>query len=214
MEQNINTTTTYYHVYTAGQDIYFLKTIDKNTEDKYLGKVSTDEEFNELLKANGFNKQFRKNFRSRFKQYISDIVDKEKYTNCAPMFTEDVDCNGLGVNNKIKFHFNKENLTNFGFRYAKPCLSIPASWYYMKMFSFKGAEFDFAVHWYLEPYKGAQLSIDLLDDDFCQPYDYQHILSKNPENICAHKVLEFVEKEMKKLQDAGILSGHVEGEYI
>lgn len=213
MEQNINTII-YYHVYTAGQDIYFLKTIDNNTEDKYLGKVSTDEEFNELLKSNGFNKQFRKNFRNRFKQYVSDIVDKEKYVNCTPMFTEKVECNGLGVNNKIQFHFNEENLTNFGFKYCKPCLSIPASWYYNRMFTYKGSEFDFCVHWYLEPYKGAQLGIDLLDDEFCQPYDYQSILNRNPTNICAHKVLEFVETEIKKLQDAGIISGHVEGEYI
>ena len=40
------------------------------------------------------------------------------------------------------------------------------------------------------------------------------ILSKNPNHPCASIVNEQVEKWMEYLQDKGVLSGHVRGEYI
>ena len=40
------------------------------------------------------------------------------------------------------------------------------------------------------------------------------ILSKNPNHPCANIVNEQVEKWMEYLQDKGVLSGHVRGEYI
>ena len=58
------------------------------------------------------------------------------------------------------------------------------------------------------------LRIDILDEDFLQPYDYQTILKKNPENEVALEVEVNVEKYMKYLQNCGVLSGHIEGEYI
>lgn len=64
------------------------------------------------------------------------------------------------------------------------------------------------------PKDGSDISIDVLDEDFCQPYDYQYILSKNPENKTALKVQENVEKWMEYLKDKGILEGHEYGEYI
>ena len=59
-----------------------------------------------------------------------------------------------------------------------------------------------------------KLRIDVLDEDFCQPYDYQHILINNPICIPALRVWIDVEELMEQLKDAGIINGHVFGEYI
>lgn len=56
--------------------------------------------------------------------------------------------------------------------------------------------------------------IDVLDDNFGQPYDYQHILLNNPDFKIALNIKEKVEFEMERLIDAGIVSGHEYGEYI
>lgn len=59
--------------------------------------------------------------------------------------------------------------------------------------------------------------IDVLDDDFYQPYDYQRMLSQksyHEPNPYAIAVYEKVERWMDYLQQAGVLSGHVRGEYI
>ena len=59
--------------------------------------------------------------------------------------------------------------------------------------------------------------IDVLDDSFGQPYDYQSILSKptyDEPNQVAVKCYQEVEKYMERLQKAGIIEGHVKGEYI
>lgn len=56
--------------------------------------------------------------------------------------------------------------------------------------------------------------IDILDDDFCQPYDYQGMLAKGTDNKYAIGAYEWVEMQMEYLQEAGILSGHNRGDYI
>ena len=60
------------------------------------------------------------------------------------------------------------------------------------------------------------IRIDVLDEDFCQPYDYdyQSMLHKNPTFEPALIVYEQVEELMEYLQSKGVLSGHVKGEYI
>lgn len=58
------------------------------------------------------------------------------------------------------------------------------------------------------------LRIDVLDEDFLQPYDYQNMLERNPHFELALIVKEQVEDHMKYLQDNGVLSGHIYGEYI
>ena len=58
------------------------------------------------------------------------------------------------------------------------------------------------------------LRIDILDDDFAQPYDYQLFLKRNSKHEVSLKIKNLVEGYMKYLQDSGVLSGHIEGEYI
>lgn len=64
------------------------------------------------------------------------------------------------------------------------------------------------------PKDGARGRIDVLDECFCQPYDYQRILMDDPRNGCASAVRDDVEREMARLADAGVVSGHVPGEYV
>lgn len=56
--------------------------------------------------------------------------------------------------------------------------------------------------------------IDVLDDDFCQPYDYQYLIAKGSPTEVAIKVNERVEEIMAELAEKGIVEGHIKGEYI
>lgn len=58
------------------------------------------------------------------------------------------------------------------------------------------------------------LRIEVLDEDFCQPYDYQRILRNNKDNEYARNIACRVEEEMRKLAEAGIITGHNRGDYI
>ena len=59
------------------------------------------------------------------------------------------------------------------------------------------------------------IKIDVMDDDFGQPYDYQLYLLMDGEPVrVASAIYEKVEAELKKLQDAGIIQGHVRGNYV
>lgn len=56
--------------------------------------------------------------------------------------------------------------------------------------------------------------IDIIDDQICQPYDYQEILRQHPSARFATIVKTLVEIELSKLSDAGIVTGFVQGEYV
>ena len=133
-----------------------------------------------------------------------------------------VEVNSHGVNKAIKYHIlSDEKMKEIGFHknyyestaHEQDC----PYWYFHKMLQFpkekrwKGIEIGFDVH---IPKDGSDLNIMVLDDDFCQPYDYQYLLERNPKNECANIVKEEVEKLMEYLQNNRVLSGHVYGEYI
>ena len=135
---------------------------------------------------------------------------------------EEVKVNSHGVNAKIKAHIlSEDNMRRIGFHgkyyegtdHEEDC----SYWYFSRGIRFpkekqyRNLDFDFDVH---IPKDGSDIRIDLLDMDFCQPYNYQRILSKNPNHPIATIVNEQVEKWMKYLQDNGVLSGHEYGEYI
>lgn len=133
-----------------------------------------------------------------------------------------VEVNSHGTNKLIKYNIlSDERMKEIGFRrnyyegtdHEEYC----PYWYFSRMIQFpkekrwKNIEITFSVH---IPKDGSDLNIMVIDDDFCQPYDYQYILSESPENECANIVKEQVEKWMKYLQDNEVLSGHTYGEYI
>lgn len=129
------------------------------------------------------------------------------------MFNEEVKVNSHGTNSKIKAHIlSDEEMKEIGFtNYYEP------NWYFCKSIKFpketryKGFDISFSVS---IPKDGSDIRIDVLDEDFCQPYDYQSMLRKNPTFEPALIVYEQVEEWMEYLQSKGVLSGHVKGEYI
>lgn len=82
------------------------------------------------------------------------------------------------------------------------------TWYYCKMVS----EDDSFNLWIDK--KTGEFQIDVLDEGFMQPYDYQRILQDNPDNVFAGNVRDKVEKIMLGLVDKGIINGYEVGDYI
>lgn len=125
---------------------------------------------------------------------------------------ENAKANGLGTNEKLKFdHTDADKLRKFGFLMFGSIFDIPPHWHWHG-FVTKSVSLD--INYYVKPYKGAQLQILTIDEDYCQPYDYQYLLKNNPHLDYALRVFERVEAHMKLLADAGIISGHEYGEYI
>lgn len=125
-----------------------------------------------------------------------------------------IELNAHGVNKAIKAHIlSDEQMKKVGFTYIK--YANPPCWCYNKTLKltdeYKDTEITFSVD---IPVDGSDIRIDVLDDDFMQPYDYQNFLEINPKNKLAQLVKKQVEEQMQRLQDAGVLSGHTYGEYI
>ena len=129
-----------------------------------------------------------------------------------------VKLNSKCVNDKIKARIlSDEEMKRIGFKgkyyegtaHEQDC----PYWYFTKMlkFSNKNIELTFNVQ---IPKDGSDISINVIDEDFIQPYDYQKILEKDPNHTMSLDVKEQVERWMKYLQDNGVLSGHEYGEYI
>ena len=118
--------------------------------------------------------------------------------------------NSHGVNTAIMFHdIGEEGMRSIGFRTFES--RGVEYWSYSRMFR---GEICFWVHFPVGSDEQDDLRIDVIDDEFGQPYDYQYILSRNKSHAFALEVRGRVEEEMQKLQDAGVLSGHVDGDYI
>lgn len=116
--------------------------------------------------------------------------------------------NSNGVNSEIVAHILPEKIMR-GIGFTD---NMPDRWYYCRILvsdKFGGISFNVTI-----PKDGSDLDIEVLDEAFCQPYDYQFIRNADPSAEFAKNVFEKVEEEMKYLQDAGVLSGHNYGEYI
>ena len=111
-----------------------------------------------------------------------------------------------GFTNRIKIcdAVTAEQLMNYGFtNYHKPYL------YFMKMLT-DNISFNLTIN-----KKTLTITnIDVLDEDFLQPYDYQVFLMKNPKNKLARKIFNKVDEIFTKLQQDGIVNGYVRGMYI
>lgn len=71
-----------------------------------------------------------------------------------------------------------------------------------------GIEFDLSL------YDDGLVRIDVLDDDFGQPYDYQKLLDSDPYYMFPRQVFWEVDELMHKLQDDGFISGYHTGMYV
>lgn len=131
---------------------------------------------------------------------------------------EEVAVNKHGVNVKIKAHIlSDEEMRAAGFHknyyegtvHEQEC----PYWYFYRTLKSDGKFTDIEFNVQI-PKDGSDIRIDVLDMNFCQPYDYQYILDRNPKQKFALTIRDGVEKWMDYLQERGILSGHVRGEYI
>lgn len=125
----------------------------------------------------------------------------------------DVETNSHGVNKAITYTIlSDEEMKKIGFRnHYEP------HWYFIKSIDFskekryKGFDITFSV---TIPKNGGEIRIDILDEDFLQPYDYQKMLNSNPNFEPCLIVKEQVEKWMEYLMENGVLHGHEYGDYI
>lgn len=111
-----------------------------------------------------------------------------------------------GFTNQIKIAEDqtKDSLLNYGFsNYHKPTL------YYCKMV---GSDVSLNISLDINTLEIKQ--IDVLDEDFGQPYDYQAIILKGKANESVIKIYHNVNNELAKLQHDGIITGFEKGMYI
>lgn len=142
---------------------------------------------------------------------IDDVIEFIKkdglYNNLpTPKINYNVPRNKAGQNSNIKLNPNLKEKTLLDFGFVKE----PTSEYYMM--SKLTSDISFNIDIDIET---NDISIEILDEDFLQPYDYQ-IMLKNPNYIpkIAKIVHHKVQKLMKELMDSGIIEGYVENDYI
>lgn len=124
-----------------------------------------------------------------------------------------IEVNSNGVNKLIKATIlSDDQMRKIGFTDLSK-----DSWHFCKSITFPNTNYyrSFDISFNVEiPKDNSDISIDVLDEDFCQPYDYQRFLHEEPTFEPCLIIKEQVEHWMKYLQDNGALSGHVYGEYI
>lgn len=142
---------------------------------------------------------------------IDDVIEFIKkdglYNNLpTPKINYNVPRNKAGQNSNIKLNPNLKEKTLLDFGFVKE----PTSEYYMM--SKLTSDISFNIDIDIET---NDISIEILDEDFLQPYDYQ-IMLKNPNYVpkIAKIVHHKVQKLMKELVDSGIIEGYVENDYI
>lgn len=122
-----------------------------------------------------------------------------------------IETNSHGVNKLIKATIlSDEEMREIGFTdFAKN------RWYFGKNIKFPKSRFQPDISFDVTiPKDGSDINIEVIDEDFGQPYDYQYILEKTPNFEPCLVIKEQVEDWMTYLQNKGVLSGHVYGEYI
>lgn len=115
-----------------------------------------------------------------------------------------VPVNDKGMNTNIKFKkFEEEKMRELGFSdYNKEFWSYRAT-------LTPGISFNLSISKTED--KG---TIDVLYEDYGQPYDYQQVLYKNRFNVYAMDVHSKVQLEMKKFLENGIIENYTMGDYI
>lgn len=126
--------------------------------------------------------------------------------------TYGVELNKKGVNKKIVYNlFDDTTMQEIGFRKVD---GDNPSWYFCKVLD-KDSVSEITLNVTLPiPCDNDYLDIAVLDEAFCQPYDFQYMLNRKPDFEYAQKVADKFEEYMAYLHDKGVLSGHEIGEYV
>ena len=120
-----------------------------------------------------------------------------------------VEINEHGNNAAIKVHILDEATMKLnGFRRF---IDGADHWWYFCKRVYKDITFNMTI------YDSSDWMIDILDELFCQPYDYQYLLEKYSNDINT-RVPEIVKKNVDEIMDSfvhkGIISGWEVGDYI
>ena len=189
-----------YQMNLTQQDIEIIDTAKLTTYPVTGDKCNTYTYLSNIEYSSGNNSEKYQNNLKRAKELglvQSDFKEKEE---------ESVETNSHGVNKKIQAHIlDDKTMEQIGFtEHRKGFL------YFCKILD-RELDISFSV---TIPRDGSDIRIDVLDEAFCQPYDYQSILRNNPEHKTALRVQKEVEKWMEYLAEKGVLTGHIKGEYI
>lgn len=112
-----------------------------------------------------------------------------------------------GLNRALRGHIESDAvMEQAGFRRIVGTSTGP-QWYLCR-----GLEPGFTLN--VTIYDSGKLRIEVLDESFCQPYDYQRVLSRDAGNGFANAIWTGVEAHMAHLGKLGIVTGHEPGEYI
>jgi len=115
----------------------------------------------------------------------------------------DVELNSKGINKNIVCVADDETLIKNGFtNHHKPTMYWSSN---------LGNEIVFSIGVNIAT---RTVEIDILDDSFCQPYDYQAMIERGSTNKIVLEVHNKVQAIMKKLLDKNIISGYTIGDYI
>lgn len=115
-----------------------------------------------------------------------------------------IQLNKHGNNAAIQYHILAEDkMKRAGFR------KTSGGWYFFKPLD-KRSRISYNVSITLN----GDGRIDILDEDFCQPYDYEYILERIPNFSFAQMIKAGAVYYTMLLQQRGILSGYTYGDYI
>ena len=117
-----------------------------------------------------------------------------------------------GNNADIKVHILDDGkMIDAGFISVHSNLCSDPYWYMCK--KVYGSDFS-DITFNMTIYTETDWKIDILDEAFCQPYDYQWLLNRQNVPHAAYKVKNNVDAIMQQLIDFGIISGWEVGDYI
>ena len=120
----------------------------------------------------------------------------------------DVPLNKKKCNKKIHCISTDAELESYGFTDR-----IKKRWYYYRKIM-PDITFNLTID-----KKTRKATVEVLDENYCQPYDYQHMIylaiheNRQP-NEMAIVVHSKVQEKMKQLMEDGIIAGYNENDYI
>jgi hypothetical protein len=125
------------------------------------------------------------------------------------MINYDVPLNKRNTNANIKVNiFDDGKMRELGFTDSRK-----NTWYYL-VYIIKERYFKVTFNLRINKQNTDDFKIDILDEDYLQPYDYQAGLRKYPKFKKYLQVHKKVQEIMKHLIDMGIIEGYNLGDYI
>lgn len=103
----------------------------------------------------------------------------------------------------------RETMEHIGFR------DVGDRWAYVRLVKQDKTGQGFDIGFDCCIYKdNERITFDVLDEAFGQPYDYQHILKRDPKHRYALETHLGVQEHMKHLMDSGVITGYKLNDYI